>query len=205
MKYRWSCFLPLFLLCLVGCARYHAASLPTVSSEILYDTKPVDGMLIAAKAFSHAECMRYLDRDLIKKGYQPIQLYIENVSDRTYLFSTERVTLALASPEDVAKKVHSSTLGRITGYGAAAIFATPLFLIPAVVDGLQSSRSNEALDHDFALKAAKDQLIPPFSHSNMLLFVPTESMQDFFAVTLLDEETSKPSRFVVKVRYNPGT
>lgn len=190
----------LFVLGFGSCARYHANALSSVSPELIKDVLPSEGLIIVAKAFSKSECKRYLDRDVISKGYQPVQLYIENLSDKTYLFATQRVNLTLASAEEVAKKVHTSTFGRITGYGAAALVATPLFVIPAVVDGYQSSRSNEALDLDFLAKSAKDQLILPFSHCNMLLFVPVESVQDSFILTLLDEETSKPKRVCVKLK-----
>ena len=193
------CLLGLSLICSVGCARYHATALSSVCPDAIHTTAPSDGLIVAAKAFSKADCKRYLDRDLISKGFQPIQLYIENVSDKTYLFSTSRVNLPLCPPEEVAKKAHTSTLARIGGYGAAAIFASPLFVIPAVIDGLGSSRANSVLDHDFAEKSAKDQLIPPYTHKNMLLFIPIDSTQDSFVVTLLDEETNKPKRLLVRV------
>lgn len=182
----------------VQCARYDARSLAAVPLET--NALPADGLIVAAKIFSKSDCKRYLDRDVISKGYQPIQLYIENVSDHTYLFSSNRVNLPLVSPDEVAKKVHTSTIGRITSYGAAALLATPLFIIPAVVDGYQSSKANDALDEDFATKSAKDQIIPPFSYRNMLLFVPKKDAPDLFVLTLLDEETLKPKRLLVRTK-----
>jgi len=184
---------------LMGCAHYQATSLTPISIKTSDET-PTHGILVAAKAFTKAESIRYLDRDLMRKGYQPIQLSIENISDKTYMFSTSRVHLALASPEEVAQKAHTSTLGRITGYGAAALIATPLFIIPAVVDGYQSLHANSALDKDFQGKAAKDQILAPFSQSHMLLFVPVESMQDSFTMVLLDEKTNKPLRILVPIK-----
>lgn len=198
--FNFASFLLLSLACFSSCARYKATSLSSVSTELIRDVSPTDGLIVAAKAFTKAECKRYLDRDLISKGYQPVQLYIENVSEKTYLFSTNRVNLTLVSAEEVAKKVHTSTLGRITGYGAAALLATPLFIIPAVVDGYKSSKANDALDDDFVAKGAKDQLLTPYSYTNMLLFVPVENMQNSFVITLLDEETTKPKRLVVSIK-----
>lgn len=192
-------FLLMSALCLSSCAHYNAVSLSTMTPELIPDV-PVDGIVTVAKTFSRAECKRFLDRDVISKGFQPIQLFIENGSDKTYLFSTSRVQLSLVSPEEVAEKLHTSTLGRIGGYGAAAVFATPLFIIPAVVEGFQSSKANDALDQDFAAKAAKDQLIYPYTHANMLLFVPVDNVQDTFIVTLLEENTRKPKRLTVKLK-----
>lgn len=202
MKKIAAFFVILLAVSFTSCARYNASALSSVSPEWIRDIPPSDGLIVAAKTFSKSECKRYLDRDVISKGFQPVQLYIENVSEKTYLFSTKRVNLTLVPPDEVAQKAHTSTLGRISGYGAAALFATPLFLIPAVVDGYKSSKANDALDSDFSIKGAKDQLIAPFTHTNMLLFVPLDNMQDSFIITLLDEETMKPKRLLVRVRYD---
>lgn len=184
---------------IAGCARYNATALSMVPPESLYNAPVQKGVVVVARALNKEECKRYLDRDVMSKGYQPVQLYIENRSDQAYFFSTSRVTLPLASPEEVAEKVHTSTVGRVAGYGAAAIIATPLFVLPAVIDGYKSVRANEALDSDFAAKGAKDVVIYPHSHVNMLLFVPVEGYEKTFTVTLLDEENHRPNKITARV------
>jgi hypothetical protein len=182
-----------------SCASYKATTL----SNLPHEASKGDEVTIVARAFTKEDCKKYLDRDVIAKGYQPIHLYIENATERTYLFALERLTLATVPPDEVAKQVHTSTWGRTLGYGAAAFIATPLFIIPAVVDGVKSSKANDILDQDFANKAAKNQLIGPFSQVNMLVFVPADSTQKSFSVTLLDEKNSKPKRIVARIQENP--
>ena len=192
-------FIPasLTVLILSGCASYHAASLNTLSNETIASAHISDEpVLVAAKAFSKADCKRYLDRDVLEKGYQPVQLYIQNNSDKSYLFSLNRVGMSCARPEAVAEKVHTSTVGRAAGYGAAALVLWPM-AIPAVVDGVKSAHANEALDNDFDAKAARDQAIAPHAHFNKLLFVPVSEYQQAFVLTLIEQGTNQPKTFNV--------
>lgn len=182
-----------------GCASYNAAPLNTLPSE---PAKSILGsnseLLVVAKAFNKADCKRYLDRDVIAKGYQPVQLYIQNDSDRSYSFSLNRISIACARPEEVAEKVHTSTAGRAAGYGAAALIVWPL-AIPAVVDGVKSANANESLDNDFSSKTARDQTIAPHSYFNKLIFVPVNEYQPTFTVKLIDQDTNKTKKLDIVV------
>lgn len=187
----------LFSLFLSGCARYDATTLCAFSSDLTQDTL---GISVAAKAFSKEDCKQYLDRNVICKGYQPIQIYIENTTDSSYLFSTSRISLPIAPPDEVAQKVHSSMVGRIAGYGAAAVLASPFIAVPGIIDGFISVKANKTLDQDFQSKAARDCVILPYSHANMILFVPKKSFKDTFSVTLVDEKTNKPVKIIASTR-----
>ncbi len=120
-----------------------------------------------------------------------MQLFIQNNTNKNLLFSLNRVSLPLARPEEVAKKVHTSTVGRAAGYGAASLLLWPL-IIPAIVDGIQSAQANHSLDNDFYSKGAKDQAVHPHSHINTLLFVPISGYSNHFTITLIDCETHNP-------------
>lgn len=184
---------------LSGCASYKAAPLSSLSSEAVYSSssKKSSDIFIAAKTFDKTDCKRYLDRDVISKGYQPIQLYIQNNSDRSYSFSLSRIDLPFARQEEVADKVHTSTIGRILGYGIPGVIILWPLLIPAVVDGIKSSEANDALDCDFSAKIARDQTINPHSLFNKIIFVPASDFQQSFNVTLIDQESNKPKMFNV--------
>jgi len=177
------------LICLTGCANYNATSLNTLSSDAVFSSSSEKKEIqVVAKAFNKADCKRYLDRDVLARGYQPIQLYIENNSDKNYVFALNRISLSCASSEEVAKKVHTSTVGRATGYGVGALFFWPL-VIPAIIDGVKSSQANESLDNDFSSKVARDQLIFPHSYFNKLLFVPVSEYQNKFYITLIEKDS----------------
>ena len=186
------------LLLLSGCASYHANSLNNLSSAITSQAchSKINDIAIAAKAFDKMDCKRYLDRDVLRKGYQPVQLYIQNNSDRSYVLSLNRLSLPYAGPEEVARTVHTSTVGRVLGYGIPGIILAWPLVIPAVVDGIKSSDANEALDMDFYIKTAKeDQIIAPHSHFNKLIFVDACEYQSNFTLTLIDQESKKEEIF----------
>ena len=136
---------------------------------------------------------------MIAEGYQPVQLSIQNNTDKEYFFALDRVGLSLARSEEVAEKVHTSTVGRATGYSIGALFFWPL-AIPAIVDGIKSANANEALDLDFSIKAARDQVIFRYSNFNKLLFVPVSEYQSMFTVTLIEHESNQPKTVNVFVR-----
>ncbi len=175
-----------------GCASYNAAPLSNLSTEVIQRVSATEGdVVVAAKAFDKSDCKKFLDRDVIGEGYQPVQLYIENHSDKNYVFSLSRLSVPSARSEEVAAKVHTSTVGRAVGYSVAGLFLWPLF-IPAVVDGVKSSEANASLDQDFSAKAAKDQVLFPHSHMNTIIFVPRDAYQSKFNITLIEEKTREP-------------
>jgi hypothetical protein len=180
---------------LASCASYSASPLYNLSSDLVQSPSSTkESVLIVAKRFTKGDCDRFLDRNVIAEGYQPVQLYIQNDSDKNYIFSLNRISLPTARPEEVAEKVHTSTAGRAAGYGAGALILWPL-AIPAIVDGIKSSQANDALDNDFIAKAARDQILYPHSRQNMILFVPTHSYQHSFTLTLIDQESNQPKTF----------
>lgn len=191
--------IPLSLAALLsGCANYDAAPLNNPSPEAFHSPQVKnEDVQIVARAFDKDDCYTYLDRDVTKKGYQPVQLFIQNNSDKNYLFSLNRISLPCARPDEVADKVHTSTVGRVVGYGAGALIFWPL-VIPAIVDGIKSSEANTALDSDFQAKTARDQVIHAHSHVNTLIFVPVNSYQNTFDLTLLEQDSQEIKTLNVK-------
>lgn len=188
----------IFLSFLAGCASYN--SQPLGNPCVVEGPQSKNEVVVMAKAFDQKDCKKFLDRNVLSKGFQPIQIYIRNPSAKSYEFSPARVTLPCATAEEVAVKVHTSTVGRAAGYGVAAVLTSGLFVIPAIVDGIQSSHANASLDQDFDLKTAKEEIILPYSQMNSLLFIPVEELKPSFQITLIDVETKTPSLFHVTIR-----
>ncbi len=186
------------LMALSSCASYRASSLNSLSSTIVVTPSNNEEVLVTAQAFTKEDCRRYLDRDVISKGYQPVQIYIQNNSKRSYNFSLDRVGLPCARPDEVANTVHTSTVGRAVGYGVGALFLWPL-AIPAVVDGIKSSEANASLDSDFSSKTARNQVIQQYSTLNKLIFVPVNEYQENFNITLVDLDTNTLKTFSVTI------
>ena len=183
-----------FSMALTSCASYSASPLCNPSADLIEIAPRNEGISVVSKTFTRSDCDRFLDRDVLAEGYQPIQVYIQNDSDKNYVFSLNRITLPIARPEEVAEKVHTSTAGRAAGYGAGALILWPL-AIPAIVDGVKSANANEALDNDFAAKAARDQVIFPHSRFNAIIFVPVHAYQKSYTLTLIDQESKQPKVF----------
>lgn len=194
------CFILILASCLwlTGCATYQAMPLAALDPE--YVSTEESGLSIGCKAFSKYECLTYLDRDLLKKGYQPIQLSFHNKTDMSYAFSIYDITLPCTPVEDITKTVHTSTAGRITGYTLGSLFFYPFiypFIIPAIVDGIRSSNANASLDKDF-LKKSKDHFeILPHSFHKTLIFIPKKHFKPQFDLTLREPATGE--RLIVTV------
>lgn len=181
---------------LTGCASYQAASLNSMYNEDIARSSTKEEVMVTAKAFSKEDCARYLDRDVLAKGYQPVQIGIFNNTSERYYFSINNITLPSAPSQEVAKTVHTSTVGRSVGYGIAGLILWP-FIIPAIVDGVGSAHANQSLDNDFAAKSAKSQVLEPYSRINSLIFVPVNQYTENFSITLIDEKTKEKKTIAV--------
>lgn len=179
-----------------GCAKYSAKPLDRSSSEFAGNAYTKEGVTLMVKAFDRADCERFLDRDVLKKGYQPLQITVQNNTDRNLLITKDSIDLTLASNQEVAKTVETSTVGRATGYGVAALFIWP-FAIPAIVDGVKSSNANEQLTTDFQQKTIREQVILPQTRFTGLVFAPIASYKVPFAITLIDRDTREAIQFNV--------
>ena len=182
---------------LYGCASYKPAPLTSLQPEFAPYSETIENVTLACKPLSREECKRFFDRDIIDKGYQPVQMTIVNDSSRYILFSTQGISLPVCSPQEVAEKCHTSTAGRASAYGVAGIFIWPL-LVPAVVDGVGSSQANTKLDRDFNEKNMEQMVINPYATHNGIVFFSKSEYQDSFFVRLVDKETTQKFEYHVK-------
>lgn len=180
-----------------GCAKYEAKPLKRLVTLASNTKEP--SITLVHKVLDQTECKKYLDRDVISQGYQPVQITLANNSDRHLEFSKDNISIPHAPADEVAPKVHTSTVGRAVGYGIAGIVFLPM-LIPAVIDGVGSARANDQLDKDFAKKELEDQAVKPFSTINGLVFVPEEDFNHNFAVTLFDAKSHE--KFILTAENN---
>lgn len=189
----------LTLLFFTGCAKYNADTLPLLQNSSAQYSQTEKEITVYCKAFTTGDCMRYLDRNVLKEGYQPIQISIQNDSDHVLYFSQEGFGLPTVAPESVAKKVHTSTIGRAAGWGVGGLFIWPLF-IPAIVDGIGSANANVQLDRDFAEKTMRGQPILPHTRINGLVFVPKPDFKENFTISLQDQSNEEKINFQVGVQ-----
>ena len=181
---------------LYGCASYKPAPMTSLQPEFAPYSETIENVTLACKALSREDCKRFFDRNIIDKGYQPVQMTIVNDSPKYIFFSSQGISMPVCSPQEVAEKCHTSTVGRAAGYGVAGLFIWPL-LVPAVVDGVSSSQANTKLDRDFNEKNLEQMVINPYATHNGVVFFSKTDYQDSFFVRLVDKETTRKLEYHV--------
>ncbi len=176
---------------LTGCASYHASTLSTLPQDTAVISQSSEkNVAVSWKTFDRNESELYLGRDVAAEGYVPVQVTIWNNSSDPLYLNPLQFNIVLPSPSEVAGKVHTSTAGRVVGWGVPGLFLWP-FLIPAVYDGIQSSHANSALDADYQEKAIKEKTIQPKTHFNGVIFVPKEKAKGDIEMFLLNQRTQE--------------
>jgi hypothetical protein len=172
-----------------GCAGYKSTALDRLelNNRVSHRTGKV---LFKYKKFTKQDCQKYLGKDLIKMGYQPVQISVMNCTDHYLQFSPSRVSLPTVSADVVAKNVYDSTASRVIGWGIASCFV-PTLVIPAIVDSSWSYEANQQLDKDYITKATGEKILAPYTELNGLIFVPVEKYNDSFVITLIDEDSQE--------------
>lgn len=170
------------LISLSGCARYRAKSLKSITKS---STK-AEAVSFSYRIFSPADCQKYLGRNVIRKGYQPIQITFVNNTDRYFNISKRGLSFDYASTKEVLRVLHFNTTGRAVGYGILGLFLWP-FIIPAIVDGIGSAKANKQMDADFADKILTKQIVEPHTTVNGIVFVDADSeFDEDFTFTVSD-------------------
>lgn len=167
---------------LSGCARYRAKSLKSITKA----SAKAQTISFSYRIFTPADCQKYLGRNVIRKGYQPIQITFVNNTDRYFNISKRGLSFEYNSTEEVLGALHFNTTGRAVGYGILGLFLWP-FIIPAIVDGIGAAKANKQMDADFANKILVKQIVEPHSTVNGIVFVDADSeFDEDFTFTVSD-------------------
>lgn len=197
-----SRFSLLFIACCIlvafsSCAKYKPGTL-----SITHTNNQTRGDVTAgARALTETECFATFSRRILKKGYQPIQLLVANDTDQTYILHAHNIELELESSKIVADKLHLNTSGRIVSWGAPVLLGSPIFLIPAIVEGIWSTEANKKLDTDFIERTISHDTtlqISPHSLINRVMFVLKDKVPANFEVTLINKKTPQQLVFTLK-------
>ncbi len=150
--------------------------------------KEEKGVDVQIKALSHHESKQLLGHDLISKGVQPLQVTIQNNSPNEYSLDPDYVDVETIETKKVLSKVGRSALGRSIAFKALSFFFWPM-MIPGTVDTVVTMRSEKKLKKDYKAKVMKEEVIPPYSLFNRILFMPNREMKDTITVTLIDVDS----------------
>jgi hypothetical protein len=178
------------LMLLMGCASYEASMLTSLPVHSAVQSHQNPNVLVTWKVFDQQDSKTYLGRDLISEGYIPIQMTIRNNSADPMYLNPSNFSVSLPPINEVANKVHTSTAGRVAGWGVPGLILWPL-LVPAIYDGIKSKEANAALDADYLAKAIKEQTIQPHSSFNGVLFLPKQMANQSLEMFLVNQRTNE--------------
>jgi len=161
------------------------------------------GVHISAKAYDSKESKTYLNRDLIAKGYIPVQVTIQNNTAKKFLLSRKGVDLSHATVTNVTHSVNRNYIPRSIGFKVAAIFFWP-FLIPSTIDTIITLKSHCHMKRDYFAKSIKDQeeAILPYSSVHRILFVRSERFSDSFTLHLRDYQTGLYNPYPINIEMS---
>lgn len=173
----------LVLIGLSGCAKYQVQRLRPLGKN---KQAAQQNISFSYRMFTITDCRKYLGKNAIKKGYQPIQITFVNNSDHYFMISKRSLSFPCISTKEVAKKLHFNTAARATGYGVLGLFLWP-FIVPAIVDGIGSAKANKKMDADFSAKALSKQVVEPHTTVSGIVFVDANiDFDEKFTFTVSD-------------------
>lgn len=167
-------------------SNYKSSKWPTIATLNAEDTfLRSDTLHIVAKAYTPEESKKYLRKDLVSKGYQPVQITIQNNSANEFSLSSGSVDLPTAEPSKIASKMMHSAIPRSLALRAASLVFWP-FIFPSTIDSLVTLKNYKLLKHDLQSKLVKKEVVAPYSIYNRVVFVPVSEFKGSFDVTLIE-------------------
>lgn len=195
---------------LVGCAsNYQSQPLETIKTKPKVQQK----IFVLYKPLTKAESKAYLGRNWIKKGYQPVQVVIENHGEEPIRFYLKGICLPTENLETIKNKAHANTKFKTVLVGAPSVACVSLsmvglvlapatfgisgILVPMAIGGtgIQKAsswvRQDLLLDQDYEEKFLKDAQIQPGACNEGIIFVPKDQFIERFKVKMLDEKNQR--------------
>ena len=151
-----------------------------------------EGVFVSAKAYTPRESVRYLHRDLTLNGIQPVQITIQNNTDKTYFISEKGVLTPHHSAKRVSFCVLRSAIHRSIALKIAGFFFWP-FIIPSAVDTLITWRCHAKIMHEYGVKGLKEEseILTPYSTVTRVLFMPKKKFAQKVALLLYEKQTHR--------------
>ena len=156
-----------------------------------------DHVKLSIKALTVEESEKYLKKDLLDLGYQPVEVTIENGSSDPYLFSPDSVALPLVEGGKIAKKILKASIPRSIGFKIASLFFWPIS-IPGAVDSILTNKSYRKLKKELRSKSVRQEIIAPYSSMHRVFFILKENSLNSFTVTLENQETLESRVFPIE-------
>lgn len=144
-----------------------------------------EGIYIQAKAYDAQDSKTYLSRDLLRRGFQPIQVTIQNNTSRTFYLSNQGLDLPNATAHTIASRISREAIPRAVIFKVIGFFFPP-FLVVGTVDGIVTVHAHFKMKNDYHAKSIKDTEKPllPYSTVHRVIFVPNKEYTGEFNLYL---------------------
>lgn len=137
------------------------------------------------RAFTAKDCKEILKaKNLIKKGYQPIQITVTNNSDTSISISSENFTLSCLSVDEVTEVLYQMYRQRSLNLGIAGCFVVgfPL-IIPSIVRSYHADDYHNQIRKNLTEKSLQATVLPGATASG-LIFVQRKDFRSDFSLNL---------------------
>lgn len=187
------------LVILPNCAKYRPMGLPHPTGH----AQEVEGVEVITRKLKSDEfrvCFDTSSKNVYLK-HDAIQLHFKNNRSKPLILKAKNIDLPLESSKLIAKKLHRNTVARAGGYGVGSLFLFPL-IVPAIVDGVKSSKANQKINYDVKSKVINHKqsiIIEPNRSLNKVIFVSKEEVKPTFNIKLIEEGTNKEITIPCKV------
>jgi hypothetical protein len=155
-------------------------------------------VFVTSRTYSHDDSTRFLKRDLLSEGYQPVQFTMQNNTSQSYVVSDKSIALPQASASDVAWKITKRKIPQAIGLKILSFFFWP-FMIPSMIDSIITFKAHRDLVNDLEVKSIRtdEQALVPYSTLHRVIFVKSEEFSHPPVMTLMEGSSKKPVEFPV--------
>jgi hypothetical protein len=161
-------------------------------------------LVVTSKAYTVEDSKKHLKKNLIKFGFQPVQITIHNNTSHSYSIASSGVEIPVATAADIVSKVARSAIPRAIGFKAASLLFWP-FNIASTIDGLKGLKDNAKLRRDLSARSFKGgETILPYSIVSRVLFIPAGKFKSLFNIQMFDLSKGAPVTVNIAVA-NPQT
>jgi hypothetical protein len=167
-----------------------SAPLAPLRLEVASFDKGDEGIFVKVLPYNANESKRYLNHDLIDHGFQPVEISIQNNTDRTYFVHPDEMGMPVASEGQVSNKYLINSIPRSIAFKVLGFLFWPL-MIPGTADTIRTYVKSREIQRDLFAKTIKEEYVPPYSTLLRVAYVPRGNYNPDFTISLIDVATSQ--------------
>ncbi len=179
-----------------GCGYHRPQAVLTPPTE--GQEKTIEKVLVRIKPLRDFECSYYFDNRLVSRGIQPIQMSIQNDSEKYYVLNGQDISLPLLGKRDAGAVLYKNIVGRSVIWLLGTAIFWKLFLPVLLVDTLFCLQANKEISNDISsmcINPKQKLVIAPRSKIHKVLFVSVEKYHHHMTIVLKEQESNNEIAF----------